>query len=637
MICAYKRNEKRSLELIGIPHIQVNKEFIVIEGQRAASIIYQFGLLDKESQIDIDKLEKTKDDEKFHTTLDIVASVSKIKLRDKSGIFIGARMGRPEKAKMRSMAGTPHTLFPVGTEGGRLRSFQSAMAAKKITSDFPVYVCEKCKKETIFKICETCGEKTQKKYVCSQCGLINKPECPTHGEAKTYRKKQIDIVSYFKKSFAMLDDTVYPDLIKGVRGTSNVDHIPEHLVKGILRAKHGIYVNKDGTIRYDSSEVPITHFKPREIRTSIKRLIELGYTHDIYGKPLETENQIVEIKPQDVVIPCCDESPDPRCDDVMFRTTKFIDELFEKVYGIEPFYNLKTRDDLAGHYIIGLAPHTSAGTIGRIIGFSKTQGYFAHPLYHAAMRRDCDGDESCFILLLDAFVNFSKRYLPNHTGSTMDAPLVLTSILAPTEVDDMAFDMDITYKYTLDFYEACLEYKKPWDVKVPKIQECLNTPKQYEGMGFTHDTEDFNKGVLCSSYKLLPSMKDKLTSQMELAEKLRCVNEEDVATLVIERHFIRDIKGNLRKFSQQKFRCVACNDSYRRPPLIGKCLKCGGKIVFTISEGSIVKYLEPSMSLAKKYNIPIYLKQTLELTNRRIEGMFGREKEVQTGLGAWFG
>ena len=126
-------------------------------------------------------------------------------------------------------------------------------------------------------------------------------------------------------------------------------------------------------------------------------------------------------------------------------------------------------------------------------------------------------------------------------------------------------------------------------------------------------------------------------SQMNLAEKLRGVDEADVARLVIEKHFIRDIKGNLRKFSMQQFRCVACNEKFRRPPLNGKCSKCWGKIIFTISEGSIVKYLEPSLSLADKYDLPTYLKQTLELVKRRIEGVFGKEKEKQLGLGAWFG
>ena len=132
-------------------------------------------------------------------------------------------------------------------------------------------------------------------------------------------------------------------------------------------------------------------------------------------------------------------------------------------------------------------------------------------------------------------------------------------------------------------------------------------------------------------------MEEKLKGQMELADKIRAVDAPDVARLVIEKHLIRDIRGNLRKFSMQQFRCSTCNEKYRRPPLIGKCLKCGGKIIFTISEGSIIKYLEPAISLADKYDLPSYLKQNLELTKRGVESLFGKEKEKQEGLGRWFG
>ena len=123
---------------------------------------------------------------------------------------------------------------------------------------------------------------------------------------------------------------------------------------------------------------------------------------------------------------------------------------------------------------------------------------------------------------------------------------------------------------------------------------------------------------------------------MELAQKIRAVDEDDVARLVVDRHFIRDIKGNLRKFSQQEFRCSNCNSKYRRPPLIGNCLKCGGRIIFTVSEGSIIKYLEPSLSLAEKFNLSPYLHQSLDLTKMMIESIFGREKDRQEGLGKWF-
>ena len=50
-----------------------------------------------------------------------------------------------------------------------------------------------------------------------------------------------------------------------------------------------------------------------------------------------------------------------------------------------------------------------------------------------------------------------------------------------------------------------------------------------------------------------------------------------------------------------------------------------------------MKYLEPSLSLAEKYKIPAYLKQTLELTKQMTEMVFGKDKEKEEGLGKWFG
>ena len=93
------------------------------------------------------------------------------------------------------------------------------------------------------------------------------------------------------------------------------------------------------------------------------------------------------------------------------------------------------------------------------------------------------------------------------------------------------------------------------------------------GTKSTHDTDDFNHGVINSSYKSIPSMQEKVDKQMELVKKIRAVDEADIARLIIERHFIRDIKGNFNKFTQQQFRCVDCNEIYRRPPLSGKCIR----------------------------------------------------------------
>jgi DNA polymerase II large subunit len=622
---------KEILEKLGVPHLVLNKEFIVIQSIEAQALLFTLNM----NRTDYVKNEiKNKDLE----TLDLLSFISGVKIKDKIGTFIGARMGRPEKAKMRKLTGSPHVLFPVGEEGGRFKSFQSAVSQDKVKAQFPIYHCSKCKKELIFPFCEECKIKTKKMYYCRDQGLTEKEVCNDRSKAYSYRTKEIDINYYFSEAIKSLDLKAYPDVIKGVRGTVNKDHIPEQLAKGILRAKHGINVNKDGTTRYDMTELPITHFTPKEIHVSIDKLKKLGYVNDIHGRVLENENQVLEIFPQDLILPCSENALEDSADKVLFNVANFIDELLVKFYGLKPYYNLNEPNDLIGHLVIGLAPHISAGTIARIIGFSETQGCFAHPLYHAALRRDCDGDENCVMMLMDAFLNFSRQFLPDRRGSrTMDSPLVLTSKLVPSEVDDMAHGLDIVWNYPLDFYYAAENYKYPWEIKIEQIKHRLDTYKQYEEMGYTHKISNINKGVLISSYKILPTMEEKLKGQMDLAEKINAVEASDVASAVITKHFLKDIRGNMRKFSQQQFRCVACNEKFRRPPLLGKCTKCEGKIIFTISEGSVGKYLEPSLSLAKKYNVSPYLLQTLELTKRNFEALFGKEKEKQTGLGEWFG
>jgi len=98
---------------------------------------------------------------------------------------------------------------------------------------------------------------------------------------------------------------------------------------------------------------------------------------------------------------------------------------------------------------------------------------------------------------------------------------------------------------------------------------------------------------------------------------------------------MRDLRGNLRKFFEQEFRCVGCNMKFRRPPLTGKCTNCNGKIIFTISYGSIVKYLDPALHLAEKYKVPTYVHQNLILTQRYIQSVFGKDKEKQVALGSF--
>ena len=407
------------------------------------------------------------------------------------------------------------------------------------------------------------------------------------------------------------------------------------LAKGILRARYGLQVNKDGTIRVDGTETPIVSFKPKEIFVSVEKLKELGYIEDIYGNELVDESQILELMPHDILLPCCPDSAEEKSDDVFIKVCNFVDEELEKFYGLKSFHNIKTKKDLIGQLGVFMAPHNCAGVVCRFIGFTKTQGLYASPYMHAAVRRDCDGDESAIMLLSDVLLNFSRKFLPSHRGGTQDAPLVLNSHIDAGEVDDQILDFELAMNYPLDLYEKAeqgLHSSKVEGVRV--VSDVLKEDKDpFVGIGFTHDTNNLNDGVLCSSYKLLPTMKDKVEHQMVLVEKLRAVDEADTARLMIERHFMRDMRGNLRKFSMQGFRCVGCNEIMRRPPLTGVCPKCRGKIIFTIHEGGIKKYLEIATDLAKKYNLSVYMKQNLELVKRYIDSIFGKELEKQTGLG----
>lgn len=631
---------KRALELIGAEH-DVTTENVVLSEEESKALFLNLG-------INLETLEKSELNGEMNliyekikqesSVLNAINKISKYKIKDKAGSFIGARMGRPEKAKLRKLVGSPCVLFPIGEEGGRLRSVNEAVEQGSIKAEFPIYFCKNCNKETIYFMCETCGNSCQRlKYcpVCQQKFAFEK--CPEHLEGQSYMSRRIDSKYYFKRAIEhlKLESEEIPVLIKGVRGTSNAEHVPENLAKGFLRAFFKLSVNKDGTIRYDVTELPITHFKPFEIGTSIKKLKEMGYLRDIHGKELESDEQILEIKPHDIILPACPESQDERADEVFINIARFVDSLLFKFYKQKEFYNIKNKEDLIGHLVVCMAPHNCAGVITRILGFSKIQGIFASPYVHAAVRRDCDGDELAVMLLLDVLLNFSRKFLPAHRGGTQDAPLVLNSRINAGEVDDQILDF-ILEKYPLEVYEMAERGEHSSKIKIENVRKRLREGKNpLTGIEFTHDTSDFNSGVINSSYKSLPTMREKVANQMELVEKIRATDASDVARLIIERHFIRDIRGNLRKFSQQEFRCSTCNEKYRRPLLVGICLKCKGRIIFTISEGSIIKYLEPALALATKYAVPAYVKQNIELTRRYIESIFGREKEKQAELEKW--
>jgi len=115
-----------------------------------------------------------------------------------------------------------------------------------------------------------------------------------------------------------------------------------------LRAQNNITVNKDGTTRYDMSEIPITHFKLKEIGTTVEKIKELGYEKDMNGKEITNDDQVIELRPQDLILPGGYDTLDSPAKEVLLNVSKFIDDLLVKLYKQKTFYNAKKPEDLIG-------------------------------------------------------------------------------------------------------------------------------------------------------------------------------------------------------------------------------------------------------------------------------------------------
>jgi DNA polymerase II large subunit len=748
----------------------------------------------------------------------LVTHLSGMKIRSRSGTRIGGRMGRPGKSKPRKMNPPPHVLFPLGDSGGSRRSFQSASShtaevdATVTDIDFQkeggiieIEVgrrrCTECQDITYTNKCEKCGAHTIAITTCPKCGRETFMERCPGCDVPTVCSQRISLNVKGEYAKAMDRLGLRPGsvaLVKGVKGVISREKAVEAMEKGILRAIQNIFVFKDGTTRFDMIDLPLTHIRPDEVRVPVEKLRSLGYLKDTLGYDLQNGSQVVELRPQDLLI-------SDSCAEYMVNVAQFMDDLLVKCYGLEPFYNVKKPDDLLGHLVIGLAPHTSAGVLARIVGFTRANVGYAHPFFHAAKRRNCfhgeteievfdgnrwqrfpirkfvlenfdlsrpgidrlgtyysdparpcytrtidtggimhirritsvsihrspshllhlatklgkqiavtpdhamlvwdslylrkiralelkvgdavpvlegsnviadyivsieavpaldervycltvaddhtlvangvftgqcDGDEDCIMLLLDGLINFSRSFLPQNRGGSMDAPLVLTSRIDPAEIDKEAQNIDVCDRYPLELYLNALTYTEPKVIKglIDRVEHRIGTPAQLEGFQSTHDTSDISAGPIESMYTQLKTMTEKLEAELVLAEKIRAVDADDVAERVLTTHFIRDLMGNLSAFSKQKFRCTKCNTSYRRMPLAGKCTKfrgkgiCNGNIVPTVHEGSVKKYLEMSREICRKYKVSEYTKQRVEVLELAITSTFGEEKQQQLGL-----
>lgn len=557
--------------------------------------------------------------------LEAVNKLSGIVVKPWAPIYIGARMGRPEKAKERAMEGKPNVLFPTGSEKNRslVREIKNTRNAgdRMLALDVARFRCTKCRQLTFYKKCHLCGSQAKLETICAKCGKVTEESVHCGERTVEHNERPVDICGLFENIKQKIGFA--PEDIKGVKGLSNAGKIAENLVKGFLRARRNVYVFRDGTCRFDATDVLLTHFVPKDIGLTVDRARLLGYTKDYMGMELHDDNQLVELKQQDIIL-------SRNGLEYMYAISKFIDDLLINFYGMEPYYKAEKPEDLVGHLCVGLSPHTSAGILCRIIGWTTVNVGYGHPYFHAAKRRNCDGDEDSVMLLLDCLINFSKRYLSESRGGTMDAPLVLTTIIKPKEIDDEAHCIEMVSVYPLEFYRACEKFGSPADVKLRTVKDVLGTEAQYH-LPLTHPGAIFNGANTRTAYVKMKSVPEKVRVEFSLHDRIRAVDKKDAVERLVLSHFIPDLYGNLRSFSRQEFRCSNCNAKYRRVPLVGKC-RCGGNLILTINKGGIEKYLSITKEVIEKYELPGYLKQRIELIEKEIKDIFEDEKKKQLGL-----
>ena len=604
-------------------------------GDKAAEKIIDLGTKN------IDELFNSKtliDENEVERSLWIIRKVSNLRWEDSVPCRIGSRMGRPEKSARRELKPLTHSLYPIGENGGSQKLLIQAANKGRIRVEMGRRVCQDCGKESPYIICH--NRKIASEAI--ECGGRT-IERKSRGSSLRRRKGErttveLDKILEVKRRSLGLDRL--PQTIKAQKELLSVGQTPEPIEKGILRGKHGVSVFRDGTSRYDMIDVPVTHFKPKEVYTSWEKLFDLGYKKDVYGNDLVSDEQVLELFPQDII-------PSLNAEEHLISTCNFVDELLVRFYKMEPFYNVESIDDIVGALAIGLAPHTSGGVLCRIIGWTKASAGYAHPLFHAAKRRNCDGDEDSILMLMDGLLNFSKHILPSGRGGRMDAPLVLTTRLNPSEIDKEALNVDCSHNYSRRFYEETLNQPHPNELSniVETVESRLGTIGDLRGYGWTHESGDLDAGPTNSSYKTLKSMEDKMNGQLAIGSLLRSVRVEKVASQVIESHFLPDLRGNLVAFTRQRVRCVKCGEKYRRMPLAGKCIQrhkleigglsarrgedtteCGGNVILTVSEGNVRKYIKVTEGIIQNYGVDMYTEQRVKWLTESTDSLFNNDR-----------
>ena len=245
---AYPIETKKILENLGVPH-RVEQESIILENQEAKIF---FNLLFREKPT-ISDLSVPK----------ILSESSGIQIRNKFSTSIGVRIGRPEKAAARQMKPPTHVLFPISDKGGPTRDLLKASRNEHFFTNIFNRSCSQCNQPSIGIKCSICDTKTTVTYRCSNCrDTLAEPFCekckrkaPAHSHKEFPLKARL-LTAQEKMGLRAKEP------FKGVKELINQDRIAEPIEKGLVRQNFGLTTFKDGTVRFDATNSPLTQFKP---------------------------------------------------------------------------------------------------------------------------------------------------------------------------------------------------------------------------------------------------------------------------------------------------------------------------------------------------------------------------------------
>lgn len=462
----------------------------------------------------------------------------------------------------------PHVIFPLG---------DYYQISKDVLDHGTIYVelanlyCDRCSIFTLGKKCPKCGVSTKLIYFCERCKKFTAQErCEVcNSTTKPNSLKGVDIVKEVARESELIGLKPLRPLI-GIEELKSYIKIPELLSKGIIRQYHAITVDEDATVKFPTYICFTNIFKIANVETSVEKIKWMGYEADVFIEKLSSDDQYIQIKPYDIIIP-------KEAANLFLKVARYLDELLIRVYKLKEYYKAEAPEDLLGHLVVLVPEGTNTGLILRIIGFTKDNVAYIHPSTSKVLNINFGFQLGKLSLLLDTLINFSKFYVEE-------------------EVDGFP----------------------------SFIQPVLKKDAKNESFYFSHI--NLRKGPLDKiSFK---DTNEVLQFQLQLIREVTALSKKEVIHQVMTVAIIKNLFDFIVNATTGKFTCSGCNLLLRRVPLSRKCPICRKEVEPLFPLSSLDKIIYALKNFSEQLEDP-RTKEKLMLAIENIE-MLTRAKKQTT-------